>query len=185
MRSGGYWLALTAVFSCSSDNFSNESPQSRQQDVTAASADSVHAIPAEGAGTPAIALEWQPRPPDTKLEALTAVVENTTPTQLAVELVISMQAPDGQAVEQVLWAVGLEPRQKLPLTLRLGDLPLQSAGVATTLDLFARYEAANAYPLAESAPKTVVSTRTVITRAHAALRDDGRHLRARNRSHRH
>ena len=109
------------------------------------------AIVPESVSPQAVVVGWDGSVGGEVVDKLAAVVESTAATALNVEVVLNIRAPDGQSTEEVLRSAELAAKEKLRLDLPVANLPVQSAGVASMLDLSVRYRAPGGDLLRESA----------------------------------
>jgi hypothetical protein len=97
------------------------------------------AAPSDSTGLRAVMVRWGKSDAD-EVTSLTVIVENTGVSSKSADLVLKMRAPDGQVAEQAVRRMDLGPREEVHVTLAVADLPIQSSGVASTLEAIARYE---------------------------------------------
>lgn len=99
----------------------------------------------EGHSPKAITVRWSDAPASSReaVERLTARVNNTTPVPREAHLVLTARGATGQEDELDLGKVALEAQAETDLDVSIEDLPVQTSGIATAIQIVAHYESPN------------------------------------------
>jgi hypothetical protein len=94
----------------------------------------------ESASPQDVVVFWQDSSETLSATALTASLRNSTADPIVVQLEILMSEPSGKMVTRSFGERTLQGHETVPVTIPLGDLPVQSVGAASTVTLVASYE---------------------------------------------